>query len=131
MPIPRKMSGREISVIEPSIVAMSMPRVEIVSAVHLYPAGTTSWPAPGLAADRADCLGGDNAPPGISPITPTAANLNVHIKERARRYRRARCWCCGRSWEQPGAGAKTDLAPSRGGSRASSCGWLYHEARSE
>jgi hypothetical protein len=63
MPIPRKMSGREISVIEPSIVAMSMPRVEIVSAVHLYPAGTTIWPVPRLAADRADCLGSDNAPP--------------------------------------------------------------------
>jgi hypothetical protein len=29
------MSGSEINVIDPSIVAISMPRVEIVSAIHL------------------------------------------------------------------------------------------------
>ena len=35
MPMPRKMSGRAIRVIEPSIVAMSMPRVEMKRATHL------------------------------------------------------------------------------------------------
>ena len=33
--MPRKMSGREINVMEPSIVAISMPRVEMNSATHL------------------------------------------------------------------------------------------------
>src|ERR1700691_5591867 len=40
------MSGSEINVIDPSIVAISMPRVEIVSAIHLYPSGTTIGPVP-------------------------------------------------------------------------------------
>ena len=35
MPMPRKMSGSEISTMDPSIVAMSMPSVETNSAVHL------------------------------------------------------------------------------------------------
>ncbi len=35
MPMPRKMSGREIRTIDPSIVAMSMPRVEMNRATHL------------------------------------------------------------------------------------------------
>ncbi len=35
MPIPRKMSGSEISTMEPSIVAISIPSVEMNSAVHL------------------------------------------------------------------------------------------------
>ena len=33
--MPRKMSGRAISVIDPSIVAMSIPSVEMNRAVHL------------------------------------------------------------------------------------------------
>ena len=33
--MPRKMSGSEISTIELSIVAISMPRVEMNSATHL------------------------------------------------------------------------------------------------
>src|SRR5580698_5134715 len=37
MPIPRKMLGRAISVMEASMVAMSMPRVEMKRATHLYP----------------------------------------------------------------------------------------------
>src|ERR1700733_4588331 len=40
------MSGSEINVIDPSIVAISMPRVEIVSAIHLYPSGTAMGPVP-------------------------------------------------------------------------------------
>jgi hypothetical protein len=35
IPIPRKMSGRAMSVMEPSIVAINMPSVEMKSAVHL------------------------------------------------------------------------------------------------
>ena len=33
--MPRKMSGSEMSMIEPSIVAISMPRVVLMSAIHL------------------------------------------------------------------------------------------------
>src|ERR1700722_8596513 len=66
MPIPRKMSGSEINVIDPSILAIRMPRVEIVSAIHLYPSGTTIGPVPRSAT----------AP----PFTSTAATLNVHVK---------------------------------------------------
>ena len=33
--MPRKMSGRAISTIEPSMVAISMPRVEMNRAIHL------------------------------------------------------------------------------------------------
>ena len=33
--MPRKMSGRAISTIEPSMVAISMPSVEMNSAIHL------------------------------------------------------------------------------------------------
>ena len=32
--MPRKMFGRAISTIEPSIVAISIPRVEMNSAIH-------------------------------------------------------------------------------------------------
>ena len=35
MPMPRKMSGSAMRVIEPSMVAMSMPSVETNSAIHL------------------------------------------------------------------------------------------------
>ena len=35
MPIPRKMTGRAISVMDASIVAMSMPSVDTKSATHL------------------------------------------------------------------------------------------------
>ena len=33
--MPRKMSGSEMRTMDPSIVAMSMPRVEMNSATHL------------------------------------------------------------------------------------------------
>ena len=35
MPMPRKMSGNAISVMEPSIVAINMPSVDMKSAIHL------------------------------------------------------------------------------------------------
>ena len=35
IPMPRKMSGNAIRVMEPSIVAINMPSVEMKSAVHL------------------------------------------------------------------------------------------------
>jgi hypothetical protein len=35
MPMPRKTSGRAISTMELSMVAISMPRVEMNSAIHL------------------------------------------------------------------------------------------------
>ena len=35
MPMPRKMLGSEMSTIEPSMVAISMPRVEMNRAIHL------------------------------------------------------------------------------------------------
>ncbi len=35
MPIPRKMLGSEMRTIEPSIVAMSIPSVEMKRAIHL------------------------------------------------------------------------------------------------
>ena len=35
MPMPRKMSGSEMSTIDPSIVAISMPSVEMNRATHL------------------------------------------------------------------------------------------------
>ena len=35
MPMPRKMSGSAINVMDPSIVAISMPSVETNSATHL------------------------------------------------------------------------------------------------
>ncbi len=35
MPMPRKMSGSAMSTIDPSMVAISIPRVEMKSAIHL------------------------------------------------------------------------------------------------
>lgn len=35
MPIPRKMSGKAINVMEPSMVAINMPSVEMNRATHL------------------------------------------------------------------------------------------------
>jgi hypothetical protein len=42
MPIPRKIAGSEIKMIEPLITAMNTPKVVLVRAIHLYRSGCTS-----------------------------------------------------------------------------------------